>query len=1094
MQHTCIPAVRSRFLHSVRKSFLHFLSTLLFLTVTVRADDLDSSAVQGWVRDPKGHAIVGGAIRVQDPRTGIVRECITDRGGWYRVGSLPPGKYGLHVRAEGFQAGVHKDLVLIAGRSVRLDFALAVAGVTESIEIRAALEGSVDPSKTVVGITVGENEIRGLPINGRDPLDLVFLFSNAQAEAFEVRDLGNPAVRDLISQPPQEAGLVSISGGRPYSNNVTIDGFDNNDDRLARERSSPSMESIREVQITTNQFSAEYGRASGGRINFLTRRGERDYHGSGVAFFQDESLNANSFFRNARGQPRRAFQRREYAGRFGGPIPRLTNEVFFFGAFERRDEPDTDAIFALLPMDPSINPRYVLNERPAGQPFIRDGVLVGVFEDEIDTPSSRTYYFGRVDANWARSHNSSLRFDRSSANNLRTRDQGAALPSGILNRKRDSTAGAFQDTWVAGPDLINQFRLQFSTLSPRNLGSDTRPGVIVGSSRGLNFGSFSFLSGFVAGTSGFPEIRRERRYQVADFVTRQTGRHVLKIGVDLVHLHSVTTELSLSFGFYNFPSFGDFRDGAPSRYRQHIGAAQQKLINRVVGGFVQDEWRIRPNLSLNLGLRYDFESLLKRDRNNFGPRVSFAWDPHDVGKTSVRGGFGVFYNRILLRTFEDFVVASGLSEIDLGNGPGSTGPLSALSRIGGFPHIFPRHPDDTGIHDILRPIENARSISSDLRIPYSLQASLGIERQIRRDLKVEVNYVLNRSIRLWRDSNVNAPIPPPGGLVDFLLRPPAGALGVVRFSDGLPAFDNSTRQIADTGTPFVRFDLSDTRTRELGSGSTRMRVFGLNAQPGSASATDPILAALNAIRGLRPNPLIGEIEQLQSDGQAAYHALNVICWERIGKSGFLRFTYTLSKLMDNVVLNTSSPMDEFNVRLERSLGLTDSRHRLVMSGYFELPKWLGRLEVAPVLQFSAGRPFNITTSGQDRNLNDTLTDRPHISVGELDWVRPGNTSSSEARLTSVAFPTIGTSGTLGRNAGSGPGIRRMDARFSRRFAMGQRVSILPSLDVYNLTNTPNFIMNGFFGPLDMRDGVSVFMQPRAARRPRNMELGLRVEF
>lgn len=1094
LMYSCINQVREHFLCCVRIAYLLALFLVLLPPLKGRADDLDLGTVEGLVTDPAGSAVAGALVQVQDESTGIGRRTKSNASGWYRISSIPPGIYSVEAEAMGFQIYHRPNLKLGAGQTLRMDLRFEIATVRISMDVNAPQEGELDPSRTVVGVKLETQDLRDTPIRGRDPFELVLLFSNVQAEPLEIRDLGEPSARDIISQPPQEAGLFSLSGARAYSNNVTMDGFDNNDDRLARERTSPSLEAIDEVQIITNQFAAEYGRASGGRVNFRTRRGETDYRGSGLFFFQDESMNANSFFRNAHSQARRPYQRRQYAGRLGGPMVRRPWQLFFFGAYERRDEPDRDAIFALLPIDPALNRAYPLPERPSGRPFIRDGVTVGVFEDELDTPSSRTFLLGRIDGNWSSRHNFLVRWDKTSTGNLPTRDQGSTLASSLVNRQRDSTAYAFQDTW-AGTDVVHQIRFQISTLSPSSLQRDNRVGVIVGSSRGLNFGSFSFLSGFIAGSSGFPELRSERRYQLSDSLAWRTGKHALKFGADLMYLRSATTQLNLFFGFYNFPGFSEFRDSSPSRFRQRIGNPQQVLINRIAGVFVQDEWRTGNQVTLSMGLRFDYESLLKRDRNNWGPRMAFAWDIGGKHEVAIRAGFGVFYNRVLLRTFEDFAISSRLFEIDLGSGPGATGPITALHRVGGFPNRFTNDPHDPRLVDLVRPIQQLRSIAPELRIPYSLQASVGVERQLGWDTLFEVNYVLNRSIGLWRDSNINAPIPPPGGLVGFLTRPPLGASGVVRLADGTTAFDNSARQIVDVGVPLVQFDLSDVRSRDVGSGSQRMRIYGLNALPGSSSTTDPILAALRALRDLRPNPSLGEVEQLQSDGQATYHGLNLILSKRFRRWGQLRMTYTFSKLIDNVVLNTSSPMDEFNVRLERSVGLTDARHRLVVGGHIETPRWLGKIEIAPVVQLSSGRPFNITSNGQDRNLNDTLTDRLHLQAERsLAWIRPGETSRSEAASALFSFSTIGTNGTLGRNAGKGPGSRRIDARFSRIVSLGERVRLRPSLDFYNLTNTPNFLMNGFFGPLDMRSGTSVFLQPRAARRPRNVEVGLRVEF
>jgi hypothetical protein len=1067
------------------------VATSLLAGTSALAGDL--TVIEGRVVDVKGDVVAGATITVRAERSSRSRTAVTNRSGWYRVINLPPGKYTIQARLHGFAPAESTNVEVKSGQTLRHDFRLEPAKIVESIEVRHTRPPLPDARHATVGTALSSEAIESVPLNGRGALDLVHLTAGAQLPPHEMSDLGDPATRDSLKETPQEAGLVSLAGGRAHSVNVTVDGLDNNDDRLGRERARPGLEMIQEVQIITNHFAAEHGRASGGRINFRTRHGGNSFHSAAFYDFQDESLNANSFFRNARSQSRLPFQRRELGGRFGGPVRR--NRLFFFGAFERRDEPDTDAILALLPVSSQANPSYVLDETPTGKPFERDGIQVARFEDDVSAPGEWSHFSGRVDANWRTNHDLFFRFDHTMTDRLRARNQGATLRSGLLNWQRNSNAFAVQDNWVLSATVINQARFQYSTLTPRHTQSDLRPGVIVGNASGLNFSTFGeFANGFIAGAGGFPETRDERRWQLADALSWTRGRHQMKFGADLMRLRSTTSQLGLYFGFYNFSNFGEFVESTPSRFRQRIGEPQQPITNDILGFFGQDEWRVRPSLMLSFGLRYDRETL-GRDNNNLGPRLAFAWAPRGSDRTVLRGGFGVFYDRVLLRTFEDFAVESRLFEIDLGSFPGATGSLEALNRIGSFPNIFPNDPTNPLLSDVARPILDTRRISPDLQIPYSLQARFGIEREISKSLTVEVNYLFNRGVRLWRGRNINAPIPPPGGFIEFLLNPPANYPGVVVLPDGSTAFDNRSRQITNVSQGYVRFDLSDQRYRDIGRGTSGVRVFGINALPGSSATTNPIFAALNAVRYLRPSPALGEIEQLQSDGRAIYHGLDVRLTKRFGKEAYFDISYTFSKLIDDVTLTTHSPMDEFNYELERSLGLTDARHRFVLRGRVTLPRWIGRLEMSPLLTMVSGRPFNITTNGQDRNLTDTFTDRPHfIGTGPIRFVAPGDAANSEAMARLFVLPTIGASGTLGRNVGQGPANRWLNVQLARRFQLSDRLRLKPWVNVYNVFNTANFIMNGFYGPLDERQDQSVFLQPRAARKPRTIELGIRLEF
>ncbi|RMG51483.1 MAG: TonB-dependent receptor [Acidobacteria bacterium] len=1054
--------------------------------------DLDRAVVEGRVIDAHGDVVVGVKVTVREESTGYEREAVTDRTGGYRFSALSPGNYTLRATAEGFAPVEYAHVVLRAGQTVRRDFRLGPAGFVERVTVSQRDESSlIDVRRTVLGTTFTSDEIDDLPLDGRDPLDLVFLLANVQAAPFEIRHLGDPGTWDEVLLPSEEAGLFSLAGGRATANHITVNGLDNNDDRTAREQSSPSIEEIEAVQVITNQYSAKYGRASGGRVNIRTRRGRNQWHGRAFFQIQDEVFNANSFFRNARRQPRLPFQRRHIGGRVGGPIRR--DRLFWFAAIERRDEQDLDAIIALLPADPQLNPHYPLNETPTGKLRERDGIQVGLLEEDFLTPSVRTTFAGRLDAQRHSGQQWAFRFSGTVTDSLRARSRGATVRSGLLNRRRDAWSIQVHHDWTIDAARVNQFRFQYSQFTPQLIPRDRRPGVVVGSSRGTR--PFILGTGFVAGASGFPETRAARRWQWTDTLSWEHHAHEWKLGADIIVLRSTTSRLNRFFGFYNFSGFDDFAQSRPSRFRQRIGDPDQLIKNTIVGAFFEDAWRVRRHLTLTFGLRYDRESLLGGDDNNFGPRLALAWDPLASGKMVVRAGVGIFYNRVLLRTIEDFAVESRLFEIDLSSRADATGPLTALDRIGGFPHIFPNDPTDPLVRDLIRPILDTRRLSPDLRIPYSLQASLGIEREIFDGWKLEVDYTVHRGVKLWRDHNINAPVPPPGGFVAFLLDPPLDYPGVIVLEDGTKVFDNRERQIADVGIPFVRFDLSDERRKDVGRGRQKTRVYGLNAVGGGASTTDPVEAALNAVQYLRPNPRLGEIEQLQSDAQSIYHGLTIGVQKYFGRRLVLRASYTLSKLLDNTTVNTSSPLDEFNLSLERSLGRTDERHRFVFSGRFTLPPFLGALHISSILRLSSGRPFNISTNGQDRNLSDVPNDRPHFrGRGPIRFVHPGDASTSAAWARLFVFSTVGTNGTLGRNAGRGPGIHRLDMRISRTFRVRERVTVRPWIDIDNVTNTTNFLMNGFIGPLDTRFRESVFLQPRASRKPRTMDLGVRIEF
>ena len=280
-------------------------------SISIHAQDLDGVSFGGTVTDQNGAVIPGANVTATLLSTKSERKATTDGEGRYRLVELQPGAYSLRVERAGFAAEERANVSTVAGQSVRLDFTLRPASVTaEQTIVSDADAPAVDTTRTVTGGTVTRDEIERLPILTRSPLDLVFLLGGVTEESLSTRDVaedrdagGRTSIQPAATTP-EEAGTFALAGGPAYSNNITVDGLDDNDDRAARERFQPSAEAVEEVQVITNQFSAEYGRASGGRVNIRTRAGTNELHGRGFYFFRDESLNANTWSNNRRGLKR----------------------------------------------------------------------------------------------------------------------------------------------------------------------------------------------------------------------------------------------------------------------------------------------------------------------------------------------------------------------------------------------------------------------------------------------------------------------------------------------------------------------------------------------------------------------------------------------------------------------------------------------------------------------------------------------------------------------------------------------------------------------------------------------------------------------
>ncbi|MDD5545038.1 MAG: TonB-dependent receptor, partial [Acidobacteriia bacterium] len=733
--------------------------TLPSSTVEILADDLDSCTIRGIVSDSSGAVIANAHVKIIDAQRGRTESRQTDSFGVFTFSNLRPAEYVVEATADGFKKYVQPRLALLSGQTEDLRVLLQIASLQQSVVVVDEAP-AIDISKTVVGGFLTSRDIDLLPLNGREILDLILLFPGVTEQPFDTRDAADTRSGGFLEDTPIEAGNFSLSGGRSFSNNLTVDGFDNNDDREARERISYSRESVQEVQVVTHQFSAEYGRASGGRVNLVTRSGGNKIHGRGYFFFQDESLNANSFFRNMVGEPRVPYQTRQTGAFLSGPLKR--DKIFFFASYERDDYADSTAINIPLPL--TTNSRYPLPQPNSQigivlyQPSKGTPVIGGRWIEEVDTPGRRNFTAGKMDWLVNARHNVSIRYDTSRGSSLTAFSGGARFPSTAVAKGRDSQSWGGTENFVIGRRWMNQLRYQYSRLIPSNLeqSADQPVAIVVNGSAGFSAGGSA--STFTSNRRG---QRAELRHQFSDNLIFTGNRRTWKWGSDVQRVRSHELDLFEVNGIYTFSNVADFLNNDPSRFQQAVGNPEGGVANDVLGFYVQQDWRIRPNLSLNFGLRYDVETVLGHDNNNWGPRGSLAWAPFHSDRTLLRAGFGIFYNRVLLRSFGDFAGKTGLRFVDLRTGedvlklfPG----LSAADANQFLSALFPRIlPNSADVYGAATPPEDTRRIAPNLRISYSEQASLGVEREIRRGMVVEASYQFNRGVKLWRDHNINAP-------------------------------------------------------------------------------------------------------------------------------------------------------------------------------------------------------------------------------------------------------------------------------------------------------------------------------------------------
>jgi hypothetical protein len=753
---------------------------------------------------------------------------------------------------------------------------------------------------------------------------------------------------------------------------------------------------------------------------------------------------------------------------------------------------------------------------------------VAPFVSQINTPLVNHIFTTRVDHKFNDLHNGSFLYQLGRLNNLRQFGGGNRLAEALQGKTRNMDALSYSDNYVFSSTLVNQTRLQYSRLTPAveaRAGGSSPVILITLNDPLLPTDIFQRSGTLVAGssTSGATD-RRETRFQIQDTLSYVHGAHSLKFGGDVQRIRSTFIDLTDASGTFTFSSAGDFLASTPSRYRQNF-QTQSTQHNTYAGFFIQDEFRLRPNLTLSYGVRYENESII-RDRNNFGPRLALAYDPFRSGKTVIRAGAGIFYNRALLRTIDDFTLGAQQLFFDTNDltDPASGKLLSADQRrafIAANIH-FPTTltPDSTLVKQFgSLNTTFSRRLDPSLRIPESYQANVGFEREIGRSFVFEANYTFNRGIHLWREFNVNAPRLPSGfkDFTDYLLSRDFtnfrnGPLGTrpLYSSTGAGELVRFTLTPFNTNDPAKCFSPFSATTpdvvgciREFGLPIT---LINLNSFT-SSTATDVALAAVN---DLRPDPSRADIQQLASIGNSFYHGLTLELRRRFhqNKNGLafsFRAAYTLSHLIDDGIVNTSDATIVGDFRNERSRSLLDRRHRFVFSGTFDLPRVLGRLRFSPILRLASGAPFNISIGGADRNLDDVGNDRP-IFNGDtaLLRARQPNEPLDASLLKAFSLPTIGRTGNLPRNSGIGPGLFLFDLNLTREFRIKERFRLRPIVELDNVLNKTvfsfgsEFINFNAFSPsataAQRQAFQDAFLVTTRTLRPRQIRIGIRFDF
>ncbi len=1120
------------------------------------AQDLDDVTISGRITDSNGLAVVGATVTATEVATGIARTIVTDDDGQYRFLKLKPGTYKVKATADGFGTQETPAIPTISAQNVAKNFTLAPADVRaeQTVTVTSDSGPPVDTSRTIVGGTIAEREIEEIPNSTRNPLDLVLTLGGTSEEQLSTSGLAEDRGANP-SSAPLEQGNFSISGGTAYSNNITIDGLDNNDDRSSRDRFQPSLEAIAEVQVIANQFSAEYGRASGGRVNIRTRAGGNRFRGRAFMFFRDDSMNANSWYNNSRAIPRPDLREINPGFSFSGPItiPKIyngKNRSFFAVTYEYNKLDDTTLIDTYIPVVG--NPRYTL-PAPTGTTQFCDSSnplncpatagFIQQYSALYATPNQNHVLSARVDHKLFKNNELTVGFQFADRANRRTNGNSTTRLEDAFQEKNNNTvAYNLTDNHVFGAKAVNQFRAQWSKFKPSfQTASPLDPVVLVGFRSPVTNSVQTLIAGnsTTSTSQNFSDSRTETRWQFQDSLTYLWKQHTFKFGADVQDVKSEVLGLGDATGTFNFGSVLQYSNNQVTRYRQNFGTAQT-VTNRYYGVFFNDEFKPWSNVTVSAGLRYERETAVS-DNNNWGPRLGIAWDPFNKGKGVIRFGAGIFYNRVLLRTVGDSIQNSGgtLVAFDSNTIGTSAADVRRIPILTAISNAFPNSYASTtqlralvtaacasivttltcnsntgfSVGNLSTQGNPLRSVDADLKIPESYQFNIGFERELFKGWVFEANYTWNKTANLWRDSNPNAPRLPAGftDWTQWLL----GNTLVVTNQNGTTTRTYSFVLGATNDPSGVSGTCSFTATSNcivnLNSISTSTTAPAAAVTNENGNATGgPIGIALAAIARFRPDQSAEETSRIGSRGNAFYHGVIAELrsnYRKLGK-GFgasFRWVYTLSSTKDDGLNNTSNAEINGDFSREWARSLQDRRHRIAFSGSFDTPWWFGKLKFSPLMRWGSSAPFNLGAGGTDRNLDDVSTDRLNYtgSLKDIKYREPGS-PVPEALLAQFSLQPIGSnSGNLRRNAGTGPSLFTFDLNITREWKFGERIRLRPVIEFNNIFNASVFSYGAEFINFQALSSTPSatqqlarqnFLVPTRTYKQREIRLGFRFDF
>jgi outer membrane receptor protein involved in Fe transport len=696
------------------------VSAAVFVTALLSAQT-PAAAVEGVAVDVTGASVVGATITVRDVDTNRVSTITTGESGSFRFASLPVGVYQLRASYPGFVDYALDNLALTVGSTVHLTVALTPAGIAEAVSV-SAQPSPLDVRQTAVTTTVDNERIEELPVQSRDYLHFVLLAPGV------VGSVPNATAQGAASAALPDSGF-SFAGLRPRSNNLTIDGLDNNDRYSGTSRTELSLETVREFQVITSGYSAENGGASGGAINVATKSGSNTIHGDVFLFAGSGLFDAPPPFEETLGAtPSLTRFRAGFA--IGGPLK--TDRTFYYAAVEREHTRSEAASDIDPPVAAAVN-RVLAKPQFAGA--ATRAVTVGLFPTGLD----ETEWSGKLNHQWSPRQSVTIR----AAGVDRTETADAFNAGGLndVSSRGSSSTGdtALAGTWtsVIGSTVTNDMRAQFADRRVDLSTTDTQgPGLLIA--------GLAELGRPYAGN----DTHSQRYVEFGDTLAWSRRAHVIKAGFDGIHLDLTGTRTDGAGGIYQFSSLNAFVGERPDAFRQTFDSNAVALSTTHVGVFAQDQWTPASRVSIDAGVRFDADSwpaTLNITDRQWSPRLGVAWTP--APKWIVRGGIGRFADRLVLAALEPALTLDGRHGFEQILDAGDASSILRSTNGGALPAPLP------GV------APSIYTTQAGAWRPASRQASVGVERELTPYLTASLSYLAVGGEQLTRTVNVNLPQP-----------------------------------------------------------------------------------------------------------------------------------------------------------------------------------------------------------------------------------------------------------------------------------------------------------------------------------------------